>query len=98
MIIERLRHGKENAISAHDLMQLCGISDRRTLYEVIERERTNGAVILSNKGAGGYYLPGSPAELKEFVAVTEKGLRTSRKALAAAKKLLRSCIDINSLT
>ena len=49
-----LYHGSEYPISTRDLCVSLHVS-RRKLQKLIEEERRNGAVILSNKR--GYYLP-----------------------------------------
>lgn len=59
MIVELLRHGKENARSRREIMDALGISVDRKFYSILAAERKQGAVILSGNG---YYLPSEDAE------------------------------------
>lgn len=92
MIAELLKPGRAEATSAAALMEILGLDDRRQLYELIERERCRGEVILSNRDryGGGYYLPETKEELKEFIRGTEKACFTMQNTLTSARELLRS--------
>ena len=89
MIKELLQYGRAAAVSAENLMIATGLKDRRELYERIETERKAGAVILSNKESGGYYLPETRQELQEFITTAEKTIRTTARTLESARELLQ---------
>lgn len=66
-----LLQGEANAINARQLAKLAGAAGARDLRLMVERERKNGALILSSvRGRGGYYLPAcgdkGKAELRAF--------------------------------
>ena len=83
-----LPHGEANAISSTDLQKLLGLSDKRCMRRLIERERINGAVICSSDA--GYFLPSEDAqeaaeELRHFIAVSDARCKTNRYAIRSAK-------------
>lgn len=59
MIVELLRHGRENAIPRREIMDALDISDDRKFYSILADERRQGAVILSGCG---YYKPSEDKE------------------------------------
>lgn len=70
-IADYLGVGKENAISWQELVNLLSVNSRRELYRLIENERKNGTVILSDYN-GGYYIPDSKTpegreEIEKFI-------------------------------
>lgn len=60
--------GKANRCSADDIMGRIGIGSKRDLCTVVQKERSEGALICSTKCCGGgYYLAESAAEVEAFV-------------------------------
>lgn len=64
-IYDILPTGKENAISATDLVGLAGCKDTRELRLIIASERDAGKWICSST-SGGYYKPKDRAEIAEY--------------------------------
>lgn len=60
-----LSSGAENGIGLRDLCNMTGLSQRE-VRQVIQRERLNGAPILSNN-RDGYFLPGNEMEVASCV-------------------------------
>lgn len=86
-IIDLLPVGRTNKIDTADLLQRTGYRNVRDLQRAIRTERENGALILSTKeSGGGYYLPGSSAELREFVNVYEREAKSIFAMLTAARR------------
>lgn len=86
-IASLLRHGRENAISTAQLVQMTGHRNARQLQKQIEAERAAGALILSSS-RGGYYLPGEGAQGRAEILAYKKTLyaraiNTFRAAKAA---------------
>ena len=73
-VVDYLLPGQANAIPARQLADLMGIRSTRYLRNLVERERRNGAVILSSTDDlyNGYYLPGSPEEVDRYIAQQSK--------------------------
>lgn len=89
-VTDFLKKGRSNAISGKKLAILMGYSDTRTLRHEIERERREGAVILSAQGiGGGYFLPGSSQELDEYINEQSKRALTTFAVLRSAKRFRR---------
>ncbi len=93
MIAELLWQGKENAISTQDLLTISGLRSARTMQSVIERERANGALILStSKNGGGYYLPSDGEkgrmELLEFESTLKSRALNTLKTLGNVRRAL----------
>lgn len=65
LISSILSTGQENAIPRRELEAMTGL-DGRTIRLMIERERRNGALILSDCQRG-YFLAGSETEKQIFV-------------------------------
>lgn len=96
--IERLlRNGELNAIRTVDLINLAGLNSPRELRAEIERERADGALILSTvRHRGGYYLPNNdPAiarkEIAAFIATVSSRAIASQRTLKSARRALREC-------
>lgn len=90
LIVEALRSGKENAISAQELCTYLKFDNVRELQREIARERKAGAVILSTcQEGGGYFLPGNNQEVKQFISTLENRAKNTFAALHSAKGLLR---------
>lgn len=87
-VVDYLRRGKANAIPAQQLADAMGIRDTRYLRVLVERERRNGAVILSSTDAlhNGYYLPSNQAEVDRYIAQQEKRVKTTCAVLRSAKR------------
>ena len=92
MIENFLLEGKKNAISSQRLADLAGCKSVRELQEIIAEERAAGAVILSTaQNGGGYFLPESASEVKEFVRTLESRGKNTLAALKSARNYLKSC-------
>ncbi|MDO4325149.1 MAG: hypothetical protein Q4E24_03785 [bacterium] len=90
LVADMLPKGKENAVSTAYLYKALGFTDARSLQTEIAREREAGAVILSTcQDGGGYYLPGSAAEVKEFIETLESRAKNTFLALRSARRWLR---------
>lgn len=88
-IYDLLPTGEQNALTARELMNRTGYADARAMREQIRRERLEGALILSTKGnGGGYYRPGSAAELRAFIQTYEREADSTKAMLQAAKQAL----------
>ena len=84
--------GEELAIPARDLCRLAGLENTRSLRAAIDRERSDGAVILASER--GYYLPSTePAlarnELRAFLRRMDARLASNRRAVKAVRRALR---------
>ncbi|WP_077612997.1 hypothetical protein [Clostridium sp. Marseille-P2415] len=87
MVMEALRPGKENAISVQELYTYLKFDNVRELQKEIARERKAGAVILSNcQEGGGYFLPGSDQEVKQFIKTLENRARNTFAALHSVRQ------------
>lgn len=90
MIQELLNKGKKNAITSEDLMRTCHFDSKRELTMQIAKERAAGAVICSTiSGHGGYYLPQSREEVKEFINSMSSRAENTFKAITAAREYLK---------
>lgn len=69
--------GAENAVPGHDLVQLLGLRDLRTLTQLIERERRGGSPICASVSgtSRGYFLAADPSELARYVKSLDRRLR-----------------------
>lgn len=90
IVVDFLPTGRENAISMADLANCLGVTER-TVRKHIEAERRNGKVICSStdEGVSGYFLPADIDEVREFVKLSEKRIRTARQCTRSAKAMLR---------
>lgn len=92
-----LQRGERNAIRTNDLVTLAGLRNPRELRAQIERERAQGALILSSvRHGGGYFLPSvnaeeARAEISSFIATVHARAVHSQRTLRAARKALREC-------
>lgn len=87
-VFDYLRCGKENAIPSKVLAKSMGFRSVRDLQKQIERERTAGAVILSDPCGGGYYLSNDPEELRRFTQTLNARARNTLKAAESAQRAL----------
>lgn len=85
-VIDFLTQGKENAVPADQLAALIGKSVRE-LQKQIASERRNGSVILSCL-EGGYYLPASEFEIREFIITLQSRAENTLIAIESAKQAL----------
>lgn len=83
MIKDYLRHGADNAISAKDLQRITGYTSKRRMTKEIERERCEGALILSN--ARGYYLPENADEIDRYIKSMSRRAKSIFRVLKAAR-------------
>lgn len=93
LIRDLLPHGEKNAIKSRELLIITGFKTVRELQSEIERERCNGAVILSKAhDGGGYFLPSDgeagKEELERFIATVSARARHSFRSLKAARRAL----------
>lgn len=87
-IADHLLPGRENAVSRQALVGRLGVSER-DLRRRVERERLEGAPILTSTEVGGYYLPASPDDTARFVAsMRSRGVKTLQVAQAVEKTML----------
>ena len=87
-VFDSLHCGKENAIPSKALAQALGFQSVRDLQKQIERERSAGAVILSDPCGGGYYLSNDPHELRRFTRTLHARARNTVKAAESAQRAL----------
>lgn len=89
MIFEFLKVGEENAFSPDYIRTSCGFPSNRAVQKQIERERAEGKVILSSTvPPGGYYLPKTADEIRQFIRTLENRGSKTLSALDGARKLL----------
>lgn len=90
MIYELLNSGKENAITTEELLKVCKFTHKRDLMFQIAKEREDGALICSTtSGNGGYYIPNSKEELKEYVASMDSRAKSIFKVVKSARTVLK---------
>lgn len=90
MVKEILKTGKANSLSTEYLASRLGLSSARGLQKQVEKERREGAVILSTSTPpGGYYLPDNRREVVEFIRTLENRADGTLEALNSAKKYLK---------
>lgn len=86
IVRDSLRYGKENAIPSKALARVLGFNSVRDLQRQIERERSAGAVILSDPHGSGYYLSNDPEELRRFTQTLTARARNTAKAAISARR------------
>lgn len=85
-----LPKGKGNAIPSKELADFLGVGSVRELQQEIARERAAGAVILSTcQEGGGYYLPATNQEVREFIRTLKSRGKNTLLALRSARNYLR---------
>lgn len=90
MIEELLHTGVQNALSPEYLAAAAGLDSVRAVQKQIERERREGAVILSSTvPPGGYYLPANRNEVMQFIRTLENRSLGAMEALQSARKYLQ---------
>lgn len=88
-LIEMLREGEENSITAKALAEFCNC-DTRTITQEIHNLRRSGEVILSiNNGINnGFFLPANRNEVERFARTMHSRLRNIKIATLSAEKYL----------
>ncbi len=94
---DSLHYGRNNAIPSKVLAEALGYSTVRDLQKQIERERSAGAVILSDPCGGGYYLSDDPAELKRFTKTLKARAMNTIKAAQSAQMALDAVVGQKSM-
>ena len=96
-VYDSLRYGRDNAIPSKPLAEALGFRSVRDLQKQIEKERSAGAVILSDPCGGGYYLSNDPAELLRFTRTLEARARNTIKAAESAHRALDAATGQESI-
>lgn len=95
MVNELLKIGKSNIMTSEELINALKLSGTRELVSIVQKERQQGAVILSTCGnGGGYYLPETEQELKEFIKSMDRRKSELDKSTASARKELKRLREI----
>ena len=97
VVRDSLRYGKAEAIASKPLAEALGFRSIRELQKQIERERSAGAVILSDPCGGGYYLSNDPAELLRFTRTLNARARNTIKAAQSAQMALDAATGQESI-
>jgi predicted DNA-binding transcriptional regulator YafY len=97
IVRDSLRYGKAEAIASKPLAEALGFRSVRELQKQIERERSAGAVILSDPCGGGYYLSNDPAELLRFTRTFNARARNTIKAAQSAQMALDAATGQKSI-
>ena len=84
-ILDYIHEGKEDAITREELRFLTELSDR-TIRELIEQARRNGAIILNLQDGRGYYRP-APDELDDVLRQYKQNDRRAMSILVQQKHL-----------
>lgn len=92
-----LSYGRENAVNSKELAEVMGFRSVRELQKQIERERSAGAVILSDPCGAGYYLSKDPAELTRFIRTLKNRANNTLKAARSAQMVLDAAEGQESL-
>ena len=82
LISDILLHGQENAQPMRHLVNVTG-ENPRSIRKMIEAERRNGVLILSDNSRG-YFLADNPAEVQQF-------LRSMR---SRSKEILKTALAV----
>lgn len=94
-VADVLNVGRHRAIQANVLMERLELKSRRDLYNMIQKERLDGEIILADYRYGGYYLPDvtDPEDIREiehFVYHAEKQAKSNTQAAESAREFLRA--------
>jgi hypothetical protein len=79
-----LSRGKENAIPAPILAEMMHFKTTRKLAADIARSRAAGQIICSST-SGGYYLPATRDEIREFINTLENRAKKTFISIRSAK-------------
>ena len=89
MVEEVLKTGQRNALSPEYLAKRLNLGTVRALQKQVEKERWEGAVILSTSiPPGGYYLPENEREVRQFIRTLENRADNTLGALKSARAYL----------
>ena len=75
-----------------ELVNLTGL-DERALTRQIEHERQQCAIILSDSGQAGYYLPESVADVQMFVGSMSRRAKRIMLSTRSARRYLKTHAD-----
>lgn len=92
MVRDSLRLGRAAAIASKPLAEALGFRSVRELQKEVERERSAGAVIISDPCGAGYFLSDDPVELLRFIRTLEARARKTAMAAESARKALDELI------
>lgn len=88
-VVDYLKSGRENAITAVALASVMGLSDARIVTRLIERARSSGIPICASVDAPwGFYLPADADELRRYLASYHRRLRTMQNTVQALEAVL----------
>lgn len=88
-ITEYIPVGRENALPMRDLAALLNV-DERTIRQLVQRAREQGAPICSEWGDnGGYYMPADTYEARRYLRQQKARIRSARAALNGIIKYLQ---------
>lgn len=79
--------GKAHAVRTKAVMKAAGISNRK-IRAAVYRERKAGVLICSDT-KGGYYLPASVEEVRDFIRIQERRIESHAVTLRAARAYVR---------
>lgn len=89
MVEEVLKTGQCNALSPEYLTERLNLGTVRALQKQVEKERREGAVILSTSiPPGGYYLPENAGEIRKFIRTLENTADNTLGSLKSAREYL----------
>ena len=86
MILELLENGRRTKA---ELMTATGLNERE-LTRRIEYERQHGAVILSDSGISGYFLPENDEQIRQFVSSMNRRSHRIYLSTVGARQYLKS--------
>ena len=89
MIFELLKSGRKTKT---ELSNLTGLNDREIARQV-EHERQAGAIILSDSGCAGYYLPSNMDEVQTFVGSMDRRAKRIMLSTRSARRYLKKHAD-----
>lgn len=92
-ILDILKIGQENAISRDELAIFLKCTPREVSAEV-QRERNNGAIIISGSGKG-YWLPEGIDDYKLFIGVQNARINSMSKMVSGAISVLNALTQAN---
>jgi hypothetical protein len=87
-VIEVIPTGKSNAISRKDLASKLKCSDRKARIQIHEARKQYP--IASNLNTGGYYLPETKEEAKEFIDMQMSYIISIQDTIKAAKRYMEN--------
>lgn len=94
MIVELLGHGKENALTRREIMTRLNIRSDREFYDILSRERLQGALILTI-GAG-YFKPCDDPEqaLPDMLRYRARQIKAARSIYASLRSVTKAINQI----